>query len=270
MMHKQVLSIQDLSCVGKCSLTVALPVLSAMGCQCSVLPTAVFSTHTAFPSPHKHSLTQEILPICRHWQSIGAKFDAITVGYLADGSQVEAVEEVLDRFPAFSVIDPVMGDHGKLYSGLCESHVDAVRSLCRRGQVILPNVTEAALLTGLPYTPCGDETYFRSLLDKLMELGAPNIVITGASLEEGKTGIIGYCPEEGYFSFQRPLLPRSHHGTGDLFAAAFTGGVLAGKTVPQASLLAARFVEQVILATPDSTAFGVYFEGVLPWLWREL
>lgn len=267
---KQVLSIQDLSCVGKCSLTVALPVLSAMGCQCSVLPTAVFSTHTAFPSPHKHSLTHQILPICRHWKTIGAEFDAITVGYLADGSQVQAVEEVLDTFPAFTVIDPVMGDHGRLYSGLDDAHTDAVKSLCRRGRVILPNVTEAALLTGLPYDPNGNEAYYRSLLEKLRSLGAPNVVITGVCLEEGKTGIMGYCPEEGVFSFQRPLLPRSHHGTGDLFAAAFTGAVMAGKTIPQAALLAARFVEQVILATPESTPFGVSFEGVLPWLWQEL
>lgn len=267
---KQVLSIQDLSCVGKCSLTVALPVLSAMGCQCSVLPTAVFSTHTAFPSPHKHSLTREILPICRHWQAIGAQFDAITVGYLADGSQVQAVEEVLDTFPAFTVIDPVMGDHGRLYSGLDEAHVDVVKRLCRRGQVILPNVTEAALLTGTAYRSHADESYYRSLLEKLRSLGAPNVVITGVSLQEGMTGIVGYCPEEEYFSFQRPLLPRSHHGTGDLFAAAFTGAVMAQKTVPQAALLAARFVEQVILATPESTPFGVSFEGVLPWLWQEL
>lgn len=267
---KRVLSIQDLSCVGKCSLTVALPVLSAMGCQCSVLPTAVFSTHTAFPSPHKHSLTQEILPICRHWQTIGAEFDAITVGYLADGSQVQAVEEVLDAFPALTVIDPVMGDHSKLYSGLDETHIAAVRSLCRRGQVILPNVTEASLLTGIPYAPHGDEAYYRSLLDKLMELGAPSAVITGASFRDGMTGIVGYCPEEGYFSFQRQLLPKSHHGTGDLFAASFTGAVVSGKTVPQAALLAARFVEQVILSTPESTPFGVSFEGVLPWLWQEL
>ena len=269
-MSKHVLSIQDLSCLGKCSLTVALPVLSAMGCRCSVLPTAVFSTHTAFPSPHKHSLTDQILPIRDHWKSIGAEFDAITVGYLADGSQVKAVEEVLDSFPAFAVIDPVMGDHGRLYSGLGETHVDAVRSLCRRGQVILPNVTEAALLTGLPYEPQGGEAYYRTLLEKLKELGAPGVVITGVSLKEGKTGIMGYCPEEGYFSFQRDLLPRSHHGTGDLFAAVFTGGVMGGKTVPQAALLAAKFVEQVILATPESTPFGVAFEGVLPWLWQEL
>lgn len=267
---KRVLSIQDLSCVGKCSLTVALPVLSAMGCQCSVLPTAVFSTHTAFPAPHKHSLTEQILPICCHWQTIGAEFDAVTVGYLADSAQVEAVEAVLNAFPAMAVIDPVMGDHGKLYSGLHDDHIEAVKTLCRRGQVILPNVTEAALLTGLPYQSFGDEAYYRTLLDKLRTLGAPNVVITGASLEEGMTGVVGYSPEEGYFSFQRQLLAQRYHGTGDLFAAAFTGAFMAGKAVPKAALLAARFVEQVILSTPESTPFGVSFEGVLPWLWQEL
>ena len=130
---KQVLSVQDLSCVGRCSLTVALPVLSAMGCQCAALPTALLSTHTAFPAPYRHMLTEDIAPICRHWQSVGVAFDAIAVGYLADPAQAGAVSALLDAFPSRVVIDPVMGDHGRLYSGITPEHVSAVKALCARG-----------------------------------------------------------------------------------------------------------------------------------------
>ena len=156
---KRVLSIQDLSCVGRCSLTVALPVLSAMGCQAVPLPTALLSTHTAFPAPHRKALTGDLLPMADHWQAQQVTFDAITVGYLAGPEQVQAVEGVLDRFQALVVVDPAMGDHGRLYSSLDAGQVEAMARLCRRGQVLLPNVTEAALLTGLPYRENAEESY---------------------------------------------------------------------------------------------------------------
>ena len=119
---KRILTIQDLSCVGRCSLTVAQPILSAMGIACSVLPTAVLSTHTAFPNPHIRSLTEDMVPICQHWQEIGAEFDAILVGYLSDPEQAEAVLEVMNSFSCPVILDPAMGDHGKLYKGMrkCE------------------------------------------------------------------------------------------------------------------------------------------------------
>ena len=147
---KKVLSVQDLSCLGKCSLTVALPVLSAMGHSCAVLPTAVLSTHTAFQNPHILSLTQHIAPICDHWNTIGAEFDAISIGYLSQPEQVVQVEALLDRFPAMTVVDPVMGDHGKLYSGITPEQVTAVKKLCQRADILVPNITEACLLTGTP------------------------------------------------------------------------------------------------------------------------
>lgn len=267
---KRVLSIQDLSCLGKCSLTVALPVLSAMGCSCSVMPTTLLSTHTAFPAPHRRSLTEDLLPICRHWQSIGAKFEAIGVGYLADPQQAATVEAVLDAFGGFVVIDPVMGDHGKLYSSLTQDHVEAMKRLCRRGSVLLPNVTEAALLTGIPYRQTGDPAYYRQLLAGMQTFGADAVVITGASTESGKTGFVGWSEATGKFSYQNELIPRQCHGTGDLFAAVLTGAIVRGNTVEAAATLAARFVEKVIAATPESTPFGVEFESQLPWLWNQL
>lgn len=267
---KRVLSVQDLSCLGKCSLTVALPTLSAMGCECAVLPTTLLSTHTAFQAPHIRSLTSDMDPIMAHWQTTGVRFDAIGVGYLADPMQTAAVERVLDAFPAPTVIDPVMGDHGKLYSAITDAHVEAMRKLCHRGTVLLPNVTEAAFLTGLPYRESGDEAYYKELLTAMQGFGADAVIITGIAQAPGKTGIVGHSKSDGFFSYEAEKLDRQCHGTGDLFAAVFTGAWVQGKTIPQAATLAAQFVEQVIAATPESTPFGINFEPKLPWLWEHL
>ena len=261
---KQILSVQDLSCVGKCSLTIALPVISAMGCACSVLPTAVLSTHTAFPKPHIRSLTEDMEGICRHWQEIGVKFDTISVGYLSDPKQVARVTQVLDAFPANLILDPVMGDHGKLYSGITPEHVDAVKALIRRSDVLLPNITEAAFLTGLPYKETTDAGYYRELLMGLSDLGAKSVVLTGVSLETGKTGFMG---TDGTV-YQAEKLPGNFHGTGDLFAAVFTGAYTNGKE-EQAATLAAKFVERVIAATGTPTPYGIAFESQLSWLSQQ-
>ena len=266
---KRVLSVQDLSCLGKCSLTVALPVLSAMGCACSVLPTAVLSTHTAFPDPTCRSLTQDILPTAEHWKSIGAAFDAISVGYLADPEQAEKVVQVLELFGDTVILDPVMGDHGKLYSRQTPDHVTAMRTLCRKAKYVLPNVTEAALLTGLPYREQVDAVYLRELAAGLMDFGVEGAVITGFLWDDAHTGFFG-TDLQGSFSYKASRIPKHFHGTGDLFAAVFTGGLLAGKGMEDAATLAARFVEKVISATAESSPFGIAFEPQLPWLWEQI
>lgn len=257
---KKVLTVQDLSCVGKCSLTVALPVLSAMGCSCSVLPTAVLSTHTAFPKPHVRSLTQDIAPICDHWQTIGASFDAVSIGYLSDPAQAAAVAALLDRFPAFTVVDPAMGDHGKLYSGLCDEQVAAVRQLCKKANVLLPNVTEACLLTSKDYQDTGDLPYYRRLLEALTQLGADTVILTGISPDTATTGYLGFDKTLGEFSRLTSRLPKKCHGTGDLFCAVFTGSCAQGVPVDKAAEKAAAFVERVVAATPRESPFGVEFE----------
>lgn len=263
---KKVLSVQDLSCLGKCSLTVALPVLSAMGCSCAVLPTAVLSTHTAFPNPHVRSLTEDIAPICDHWKQIGAGFDAISIGYLSDPGQAAAAEYLLDSFPAFTVLDPAMGDHGKLYSGLTDAHVAAVKQLCRKTNVLIPNVTEACLLTGMAYEENGDLAYCRRLLAGLGQFGTDTVILTGISPEENTTGYLGFDKTLGEFHRIVPKVPKKCHGTGDLFAAVFTGSCLQGKPVNEAAEKAAGFVERVVAATPAQTPFGIEFEPQLPWL----
>lgn len=267
---KRVLSIQDLSCLGKCSLTVALPVLSSMGCSCSVLPTAILSTHTAFPNPHVRDLTQDILPVAEHWHSVGAGFDAITVGYLSDPQQAELVDRVLDTFPAQVILDPAMGDHGKLYSGQTPEHVAAMARLCRKANVLLPNVTEAALLTGLPYREDADAVYLRDLAQRLLSFGAETVIITGFSSPDGQTGFFGMHQGGEIFSYRAQRIGKHFHGTGDLFAATFTGALMAGKSALDAATLAARFTERVITATEVSNPFGIAFEPELGWLAAQL
>ena len=266
---KRILSVQDLSCMGKCSLTVALPVLSAMGCACTVLPTAVLSTHTAFPHPHGRSMTDDMLPIAAHWKSVNAEFDAVSVGYLADPRQAETTEQVLSLFDAPVVLDPAMGDHGKLYSGQTQAHVAAMTQLCRKADFLLPNVTEAALLTGLPYRERADEGYLRELTAGLLALGPKAVIITGFTWDTNTTGFA--CGDrDGLRCYKAPRINRSQHGTGDLFAAVFTGALTKGRCPYDAAALAARFVERVVAATPQSTPFGAEFETQLPWLWEQI
>ena len=266
----RVLSIQDLSCLGKCSLTVALPVLSAMGCSCTALPTAVLSTHTAFPNPHIRDLTRDLLPVAEHWLSVGAEFDAVTVGYLSDPRQAELVGRVLELFPSRVILDPAMGDHGSLYRGLGEDHVAAMASLCRKADILLPNVTEAALLTGLPYREDADQAYLRQLAGGLLAFGAETVIITGFTRPDGQTGFFGMHRGGEEFSYRAQRIGKHFHGTGDLFAAAFTGALMADNSAPEAAALAARFTERVIAATEQASPFGIAFEPELSWLTAQL
>lgn len=266
---KHVLTIQDLSCVGRCSLTVALPVLSAMGFQCSVLPTAVLSTHTGFPDPEVIPLTEHIGAIGTHLDSIGVRFDAVTVGYLANPAQAQAVLPLLCYYKkqgSLIIADPAMGDHGRLYSGLPTAHVQAMQAICREADVVLPNVTEAALLTGLPYQEKTDVAYLQALTQSMRKL-SPAAVITGVSGKDGTVGFCGGCEEEGYFSYETAVIPRQFHGTGDLFAAVFAGGILADKSVYDAACAAANFVKRCVAGTDTVTPYGVEFEKQLPALW---
>ena len=264
-----VLSIQDLSCVGRCSLTVALPVLSAMGHQCSVLPTAVLSTHTGFPGPEGISLTGHLRDFARHWASRGISFDAVTVGYLSCPEQVSAVGQVLDFFPCDRFLDPVLGDNGKLYSRITPDHIAALRKLFPRAKTVLPNVTEAAFLTGLPYRERAEECYYEDLAARLLSLGAESAVITGIDWSDTETGWY-FSDGRACLSYRGPRVPRACHGTGDLFAAALTGAYLRGKSIRDAAALAAEFVRLCVENTPDATPMGPVFEPVLPWLWQQL
>ena len=267
----QVLSIQDLSCVGKCSLTVALPVLSAMGCACSVLPTAVLSTHTGFPEPVCRSMTEDLLPMAEHFCSVGAEFDAITVGYVSDPRQLAEIEKATDLFDTNIILDPVLGDHGRMYSRITAQHVEAMRKFSKlNAAILLPNVTEAALLAGLPYREQVDTVYLQELAYALTSGGPDGIVITGVSWDEETTGFYCHHHRQGAYAYRAKRIPKSLHGTGDLFTAVFTGKYLKDHDVYNAARLAAQFVERVVAATETESPFGAEFEKELPWLMENL
>ena len=267
---KRILVVQDLSCVGRCSLTVALPILSAMGVNCSALPTAILSTHTAFPEPYIRSLTEDIVPTCDHLVRIGAEFDGILVGYLSDPEQAEAVAELMSSFDCPVLLDPAMGDHGKLYGGITQEHVSAMRDLAAMADVVLPNVTEACLLTGIPYQEQTDGHILRMMLEKLCGRKTETVVITGVTPAESQIGFVGIHREEGMFSYHTDRRAKQLHGTGDMFSAVFAGAYLLGRDPMDAGELAAKFVERVLEHTPEATPFGGEFETQLPWLWKQI
>ena len=260
---KHVLSIQDRSCVGRCSLTVTLPVLSAMGCRCSLLPTAVLSTHTGFPGPEVISLTDRIAALDAHWQSQGIRFDAVLTGYMADAQQAEAVLPLVQKYKAQGskiIVDPAMGDHGKLYSRLDGDHVFAMSEICREADILLPNLTEET-----------DGAYLRALTGGLIRYyGVQSAIITGIPGKEDTVGFCGVDVIDGIFTHQAPRIPRACHGTGDIFAAVFTGALLRDKDLYESAVLAADFVSKCVENTPESTPHGVEFEQMLPWLWEQL
>ena len=265
---KHILTVQDLSCVGRCSITVALPVLSAMGHQCSVLPTAVLSTHTAFPRPEVEELTDDLPAFARHWQENGIVFDALSVGYLSDPGQAAIVAEIVKSLGAPLVLDPVMGDHGRLYSRITPEHIGALRGLAARAEVLLPNLTEAAALTGLPYREQVDRAYLEALTEGLLALGAKAAVITGVHLRDNAIGYYGRDEKGRGFSYQGALIPRQFHGTGDLFAAVLAGELLRGADLEAAARQAAEFVRACVENTEKVTPMGVEFEKQLYRLWK--
>ena len=262
---KRIVTMQDLSCLGKCSLTVIHPVISAMGVECAVLPTALLSTHTAFPGPAVRDLSDFTRPILDHWAAIGAEFDGILTGYLANVSQAELALELLDRFGGFVVQDPAMGDHGRLYSGIGRSMVEAHRRICKRADLVLPNLTEGAMLAGLEYQDRTDLEFCQQIATELLKTSAKAVLLTGFSPAPDAVGFY-YRDADMEFAYAGERHPRACHGTGDLFAAVVTGGLLRGLSVPDAGRLAAEFVHRAIAKTGEDSRFGVAFEGELGWL----
>ncbi|NLU23580.1 MAG: pyridoxamine kinase [Clostridiales bacterium] len=270
---KRVVSIQDISCLGKCSLTVALPVISAMGVECAILPTAVLSTHTMFPDFTCRDLSDEMLPIARHWKRQRVAFDAICTGFLASPEQIDHVCAFVDLFKTENnllLVDPAMADQGKLYPTFDRAFPAVMARLCTRADVILPNLTEACLLTGTDYQTTYDEAYIRALLKKLTDLGAKQAALTGISFTPDKLGVMAYdAGKDAYFSYFNQRIPAHFHGTGDLFAAACTGALMNGKTLEEALALAVDFTLETIRKTAENERaswYGVEFERAIPYL----
>lgn len=274
---KRIVTIQDISCVGKCSLTVALPIISAMGVECAIIPTAVLSTHTMFKNFTCRDLTGEIEPIVAHWQSEGMGFDAVYTGYLGSFEQIDIVSGVFDKLKTegnLIFVDPAMADNGRLYPAFDEAFAKKMACLCAKADIIVPNITEAAFMTGMEYAESYDEGYAKDMLMSLSSLGAKICILTGVSFEEGKTGVMGYDSVSREFHYYcHDKLPVSYHGTGDIFSSTCVGAMMRGLSWQEAVKVAADFVAECIRVTIDGgkgKCYGVDFEKCIPGLVRTL
>ncbi len=275
---KRILTIQDISCLGKCSITIALPVLSAMGIETVILPTAVLSTHTMFKDFTVKDLSDQIIPITEHWKKEKVHFDGIYTGYLGTLEEIAMAEEIFKSFGAeegcLKFIDPVMADNGKLYPAFDLEYAKRNAAFCAFGDIIVPNLTEACFMTDSEYRTEYDESYLKDILKKLAALGAGKVVLTGASLSEGMTGVYGLDRETGeFFSYQHERVDAAYHGTGDVFSSVSVGGLMRGLSLREAFGLAADYTELTIRETmknPEKPWYGVDFEATLPWLIGKL
>ncbi|WP_418598191.1 pyridoxamine kinase [Gemmiger sp.] len=271
---KTVLAIHDLPGFGRAALSVIVPVLSCLGVQAVALPTAVLSTHTGgLGTPAKLSNPGYGPAALAHYQRLGLRFDCIYSGYLADPTQAKLVEQAFELWPrALKVVDPVLGDGGRLYKGLGADMVPAMYNLCSKANLIVPNVTEAALLLGDPLPGVGSSEQAAEQAARLTRI-APQVVVTGVTgLSDGRCiGCVGAARGGQGYSVKTPLIPRMYHGTGDIFGAVLVGRILQGN-VPQAAVQAAvAFVSECIRQTPEGTdeRLGVWLEAALPKLMQQ-
>ena len=265
---KKVVTVQDISCVGKCSCTAALPILSACGIETVVLPTALLSAHTdGFGENTFLDLTSEMKRISEHWKSIGLSFDCIYSGYLGRCEQTRFLSDFIDGFKrdgTLTVIDPVMGDGGKLYKYFENDFISDMRALCGKADIITPNVTEACMLANIPFCENYSEGHINDIFCALHALGAKNIVITGVKFDSDTIGY-AYTDENGAIGTIKENFHQNVRfaGTGDVFASALVGMAMSGADFAQSVRLAAEFTEKCIDRTDDKTKgfyYGLNFE----------
>ncbi len=273
--YKRILTIQDVSCVGQCSLTVALPILSACGMETAILPSAVLSTHTSgFSGFTFRDLTDDMPSIVSHWRKENISFDCIYTGYLGSTKQIGYVKDILNTMGkegSVKVVDPAFADNGKLYPIFDGEYVAAMRTLCPSADILVPNITEACFLAGVEYRESYDEAYIDTLLEKLSALGSSTIVLTGVGYTPDMTGVVVYeGGKKRYYSHHR--ISRNCHGTGDVYASSFTGALMRGHSVFEAAKIAADYTVICIENTKDDVHhwYGVKFETALSELMKML
>lgn len=269
MTHGRILAVHDISCVGRCSLTVALPIISSVGIECSVLPTAVLSTHTGgFQGFTYRDLTSDVVPIQDHWRSLGLTFDAFYTGFLGSFEQIDLVKDLIDNLSNEKTtvyVDPVMADNGKLYTIFDESFPKGMRTLCEKADVLMPNLTELCFMLGLEYRP-GPYTweYIESIFKEAEVFGLKKIVITGVSFDSDTVGAVFKDYETGATGqVMRPVIEGYYHGTGDVFGSALVGALENKLSLEDSVRLAVDFTVEAIKRTFDSGAdvrYGVDFE----------
>ncbi|MBE6507097.1 MAG: pyridoxamine kinase [Methanocorpusculum parvum] len=269
MTDKRVLTIQDISCFGQCSLTVALPIISACGIETAVIPSAVLSTHTGgFTGFTCRDLAEDIPKIRDHWKEVGVKFDAVYTGYLGTPEMIADVISIMDDLGtegSLNIVDPAMADGGVLYPAFDMVYVEEMKKLCAKADIILPNITEACMLTGMEYKEEYDEAYIDELLAKLSALGAETVILTGVGYKPGRTGVVVFeNKEKSYYEHRR--IEKGCHGTGDVYASTFVGALINGKDAFTSAKIAADYTVRCIEITKGDTEhwYGVKFEKAMP------
>lgn len=273
MYQPRILTIQDISCFGKCSLTVALPIISAMGVEACIMPTAVLSTHTGgFTGYTWRDLTGDMRGITAHWNSLGLKFDGIYTGYLGSAEQLEIVGEIFGTLGngALKLVDPVMGDNGRLYPGFTEKFAAGMADLCGKADIIVPNLTEAAFMLGIPFAPAPhNEEAIKDILVKLTGLGCRTAVLTGIIPDNSRQGVMAYDSASGDFcSYYSKNIDAKFHGTGDIFASTLCGALAKKKALPDALKTAVDYTVACIERSigDGEHTYGVRFEECLSML----
>lgn len=265
---KRLVTIQDVSCFGKCSITVALPLISAMGVECAIMPTSVLSTHTGgFKNFTFRDLNEDIPLIANHWQEYDIKFDSIYTGYLGNKKQIDYVIDFISKFRGENTlvfVDPAMADKGKMYAGFNEEFPSHMARLCSVADIIVPNITEASFLLGIPYTEEYDEAYILDVCKKLASLGAKKVILTGIHFGNTTQGAYFYDSEtEKTYYYARDTIDAAFHGTGDTFSSVLCAGLTKGYSIEKAIRIAVDFTVLAIQKTlPDKEnhSYGVKFE----------
>lgn len=277
--QKRALAIHDISCVGRCSLTVALPIISAAGVDTGVLPTSILSTHTGgFEGFTFRDLTENLVPITDHWKTLNLEFDALYSGFLGSFEQIDLIAQIFDDFRTahtLVMVDPVMADNGQLYSIYSPDMAKGMAKLCSKADIIVPNLTEAAFILDEPYV--GERrtaSEVEEILKRLVALGPKQAVLTGISFSEGRLGAACYDKESGEMSyFDGEHIEGYYHGTGDVFGSALLGGLLVGMSLERATSLAVDYTNKSIVLTSQADQerrYGVCFERALPYYIKEL
>lgn len=277
--QKRIAAVHDISCIGRCSLTVALPILSAAGFDTGVLPTAVLSTHTGgFDDFTYRDLTSDIDPISAHWKSLGLKFDALYSGFLGSYEQIALVENLFDSFKGDStliLVDPVMADHGELYPVYSQDMAIGMARLCKKADIIVPNLTEAAFLLGEKYIGNNyNKDYIETMLFRLAELGPEKVVLTGVSYDDENLGAASYDRSTGKIEYAfNKKNPSIFHGTGDVFASTLLAGIMHNLSLNEAVQLSVDYTYECIKLTESMNQerrYGVCFEMAIPYLLKRL
>lgn len=268
----KILTIQDISCYGQCSITVALPIISAFGIETAVLPSAILSTHTSgFSGYTVRDLTEDLPAIKEHWEKEGIYFDAVYTGFIGSIEQFDYIIDIIDsrlKPDGLVFVDPAMADNGEFYNGFDQDFADKMGELCKIGDYVLPNTTEACYLLHKPWKEEFTKDEMLDMADELCAFTKKNVILKGDTHKEGKLGMIVLDKDEpsGREFVYNEKVNHMSHGTGDVFASAFVGATLIGKSPSSAAKIAGEFTRKALEETIDDPthSYGVKFERVIP------